>query len=181
VGSPLDGPAELWESTKKIWKAWVENEILSRKKRLLRTWVTPRATLFTDASLEGFGAVLFGPSATHIFAGKWESCESALHIHILEAKALRLALQKFELSITECGHIQVFIDNTSLLFALRRSHSNSFILNNEIRKIHSCTAFPCVETVQYVPSAFNAADGPSRGTYESVEVGWRWFQQLRQH
>jgi hypothetical protein len=181
VGCPLDGPADVWKSTKKVWRAWVEDEVFSRKKRLLRTWATPQATLFTDASLGGFGAVLFGSSGTYIFAGKWEPSETSLHIHILEAKALRLAMQHFELSIMDCGHIQVFIDNTSLLFALRRTHSNSFILNNEIRKIFGCIAFQCVGSVQYVPSAFNAADGPSRGTHESIETGWRWFQQLREH
>ena len=59
--------------------------------------------------------------------------------------------------------VKVFIDNTSLLGALGKTYSKSFALNGDLLELiremeESGATFQC----EYVPSASNLADRPSR-------------------
>ena len=68
----------------------------------------PDKTLFTDASNEGWGAVL-GISST---GGRWLECEKALHINALELRAILFGLKSL-CSQFRNVHIRLRADNTT--------------------------------------------------------------------
>jgi hypothetical protein len=132
--------------------------------------------MFTDASLSGWGAILFADQHTFIAAGPWDSVALALAargagINFLELRTVRLALRRFSLDFFKVlgyqwlqnERIALWIDNTSALFSLVRSRSNSFSLNSELVKVNrllrrlNLTLLP-----QYIASQENPADYWSR-------------------
>jgi hypothetical protein len=72
----------------------------------------PLAEIFTDASLEGWGA----HCQDMITNGVW-SRDQDLHINLLEMEAVRLALEAFAPSLPR-GHIQIVSDNTSVVASI---------------------------------------------------------------
>lgn len=164
VGRFLDSPANIWQV------AW--DEILR-----WRTWalsigwrkVSPdpvhnrdlSATIFTDASNTGLGVVLFSQTGEiAITARRWSSSEQALNINVKEALALRYALHSLDLK--KYGSLEIFIDNTAALGALRKTHSGSWELNAQVLAIMEAPDWPKVSAISYVKSALNHADLPSR-------------------
>ena len=70
----------------------------------------PELTLFTDASLVGWGAHLDNLQAQ----GTWSSSQSLLHINNLELLAVILALQEFQ-STVQNKHVLLMTDNTTVI------------------------------------------------------------------
>ena len=83
------------------------------------------------------------------------------HIHLMEAEALRKALESIE--VRESTLVHVCVDNTALLGALLRGYSMTATLHEEIVRImrwverHRVTIHPV-----YIPTKLNPADSPSR-------------------
>lgn len=131
-------------------------------------------TLFSDASKDGFGAVLFQTGsggyeefgkkeATEVFAGTWTDEERNLRIHILEARALAAALQHFK-PLLRNKVVQAYVDNTSVLQSWRKTHSKSLSLNLEMQRVQEAASEANITLqAEYVPTKHNLADGPSRG------------------
>jgi len=76
---------------------------------------TPDLTLYTDASLDGWGAHLL----EHRVSGTWTPAQRRLHINVLELKAVDLALQAL-LPVCRNKVIQVQADNTTAVAYLKR-------------------------------------------------------------
>ena len=72
------------------WAWWTEDRNLRQGVPLQGK--PPELLLFTDASLEGWGAHVLDLQAS----GKWSPQESALHINLLEMKAVLMALHAFQ-------------------------------------------------------------------------------------
>lgn len=170
IDACLDCPANIWNSTVTQWLAMYSDAL----KNEPTIWEAndhheARETfhLYSDASLTGWGVVVFHTSGNiSVSAGTWKRHEQ---IHILEARALRYGLKFFLRLAPEISnaHVRVWVDNTSLLGAIAKGHSRSFLLNvvvlhiqEEMRHLH---ARKVTVEFDYVHTSANFADGPSRG------------------
>jgi hypothetical protein len=138
-----------------------------------RRWEKPRDAyvLFTDASLEGWGATLIGPEQKLIITGaRWPVVYRGTHINLLEAMALKFALKAFSAELSKTA-VKVRVDNTTVMHSTIKGGSKSEELNRlivDIRRLldqHQITA-----TIAYVKSGENPADIPSR-THNLQEAG----------
>ena len=88
----------------------------------------PSHTLFTDASLSGWGAHL-EPEGL-LFHGVWSLDQSALHINVLEMKAILFALKQCHQHVNNTT-VMIATDNSSVVAYLRKqggTHSPSLCM-----------------------------------------------------
>jgi len=114
--------------------------------------------LFTDACLEGIGAVTIATGSGHIrhMSAAIPEHRKGQHICMLEAVAVLIALKTFRLR----GICALFVDNTSVEGALRARYSPSPALNAIVTDI--CN-LPVELLVARVSTEVNPADSLSRG------------------
>ncbi|ORC87264.1 target of rapamycin (TOR) kinase 1 [Trypanosoma theileri] len=133
---------------------------------LLRTLLRNEKRLITDASLHGWGAIMFLESGEVKIAGGTWITPPALIVQA-EARAVRLALLAFAEILPQ--HIQVFVDNTSLQHSARKGHAKSYALTWELHRILRILDSRGVQaSFEYVESRDNPADGLSRGAVFST-------------
>jgi ribonuclease HI len=86
----------------------------------------PSLTLFTDASLTGWGATLEGREVS----GLWSGLQLAEHINLLEMRAVLLALKHFH-DLVQGQALVIATDNTTVVAYLQNqggAHSHSLYL-----------------------------------------------------
>ena len=127
-------------------------------------------TLYSDASLQGWGAVMNKKST----GGMWLPAESEQHINYLELLAAFFALQCFYSSLSG-KHVKTMIDNTSAVFQVNNMgtcHSeecNSLVV--QIWEFCISHNIPWL-TAAHIPGSFNViADGESRH-FHSQDTEW---------
>ena len=112
---PLDHPVPVTVDIREACTPWLN-----------RRWLTdgvpishPQAqlVLMTDASLQGWGAVLLPQKAEA--SGHWNNSEIDLHINILELKAVFLSLKSF-LPFVRHKHAMLWTDNTTVAAYIRK-------------------------------------------------------------
>ena len=74
--------------------------------------------LHSDASLEGWGAVM-GKIST---GGGWSAKEATCHINVLELHAVLLALRCFKTSVNN-KHVKMLVDNTTAVATINHMGS----------------------------------------------------------
>ena len=131
-----------------------------------------RVTIFTDAQGQGgVGGVMFCEHhqpvyfADHLddnFLSSFKHRKSS--IMPLEMGAVHVALHRFRQHIVGANLI-LYIDNKSVLYSLRKSNCKA----PDVHKLVQITcdliaSLGCVVKYVWVPSAWNVADPPSRGT-----------------
>lgn len=129
---------------------------------------SPRCTLFTDASMFGWGAYLIAhDGSVHIVGGAWnDSSIVSGDISWLEARAVRYAIQALRGIIMQHRAVDLRIDNTSVQTAMERGRARATTVHVEViqpiewLRIHNIHVY-----VAYVESAKNLADPISRGIY----------------
>jgi hypothetical protein len=123
------------------------------------------AILFTDASLAGWGGVLFLPRGDMLVVGdRWGEAHAGADISVLELEAVRLSLDSFAVPLENVGALSVRVDNSSALAAMVRGGARAEALNTAVRQLAAqLRLLPCIVDVAYVRSAENPADFPSRG------------------
>lgn len=129
----------------------------------------PVMTLSTDASLEGWGAFLEG----HRASGVWKIQEQALHITILELRAVRMAVQAF-VHLIAGKAIQLLSDNTTAIAYIRnQGGTQSVSLFREAKEVLEwCSAHQIILHPFYLPGHLNSlADLLSR---RSQVLGTEW-------
>jgi hypothetical protein len=90
----------------------------------------PLVEVFTDASLEGWGA----HCGEWVASGVWAMSEDR-HINLLEMEAVRLALLEFAHSLPQ-GHVQVVSDNMSVVASINnQGGSRSLSLTQSVSRI----------------------------------------------
>eukprot|EP01063_Lacrimia_lanifica_P033309 TRINITY_DN5876_c0_g4_i1.p1 TRINITY_DN5876_c0_g4~~TRINITY_DN5876_c0_g4_i1.p1 ORF type:complete len:352 (-),score=27.45 TRINITY_DN5876_c0_g4_i1:270-1325(-) len=125
--------------------------------------------VYTDASTDGWGVVARSAvHGIHVTGGKWPPEMRTLHINVLEALVLNevaALLQPFRVSF-----VNLFIDNTSVAFAVRNGYcAPSAAMNTAaVSYLTWLQQKGATGTVAYVRSAANPADGPSRGVFDTV-------------
>ena len=102
----FDGKMSLSTEAREEVLWWLENARSSGKTILEHD---PNLVLFTDASLEGWGAHV-GNQAT---GGRWSEKEKESHINVLELRAIDFALRS--LCDQRQIHVKIFTDNTTAL------------------------------------------------------------------
>ena len=126
VGVHLDECAHIWPCLVPCLAAW-RARILENKPRQIVTECEPVTTLYTDASLSGWGAIAIrSDGVISVVAGRWQEEEEAHSINILEGKALVNGVEGLDMDYM----LDIHVDNTSLLYNVRRSRSRNFMFNN---------------------------------------------------
>lgn len=158
---------------------WIEELIPSQRRYpLLPTSGIP--VLVTDASLLGWGAMLFLNHRVVWCGGQWEQEDflgsndpSGSHrcIAYLEALAVLKGLSNL-CSDSPCIH--VVIDNTAIIGSLLRRRSTSFHINKLIHQIARWR----IASITYVLSESNPSDPISRNSLEQSDLQQEAFKSL---
>lgn len=129
----------------------------------------PRCTLFTDASLHGWGAFLItSDGAVFIVGGAWRDAHllSSRQINWLEARAVRYAFQSFRGIIMHHRSVDLRIDNTSVVSAMQRGRARAAAVHIEVvEPIEWLSSNGITVRTSYVESSNNPADPVSRGIF----------------
>ncbi|XP_071578072.1 uncharacterized protein [Temnothorax nylanderi] len=126
------------------------------------------ATIFTDASMTGWGAAWEGNSTR----GLWSADERTNHINFLELLAISLALKCFAQNLSNC-EILLRVDNTTAISYINRMGSTRVPkLNRLAREIWQwCESKSLWLFASYIPSKENTeADRESR--YTNIDTEW---------
>ena len=185
----MNDVVSIWPS---IRKRWSDALVKMTTLRFRSGWRKPNAhvTMFTDASLSGWGVVIFNYSDVpiRIFAGKWSETEKRESINVLELRALRIGVRTLASikSSDEVLSVQTFIDNTSAMSWVKRKRAARYSTNqlalevDDIMKQHLIQ----LSSICYIESARNFADKPSRrfetnppGQLPSRTDGLRWEER----
>lgn len=161
VGRPLDDEVAVWPSVTRLLLTW-RDDVLSAAALHHTVLHDPRrATLFTDSSSTGFGAILFTDSGrTEVFAQRWGERTAARHINEKEALCVLKALQTLDLA--DVDELTIMIDNSSALFSLAKGDSRNHFISKVVTSVWSLECWEKVQHVEYVRSEDNRADLPSR-------------------
>ena len=127
---------------------------------------SPSVTIYSDASLYGWGGVLNDVSTEGLFLEQ----EQTNHINYLEILACFLTLQTFCSSLRDC-HIKAMIDNTTAISYINNMGGRTIQCNQLTRKLWLW----CIEgnlwiTATHIPGKLNVlADNESRHTFHDTE------------
>ena len=126
----------------------------------------PRLVLWTDASRAGWGAPLHPHATAH---ASWGPLEAALHINVLELRAVRKAISAFHLS--SC-HLVVYTDNETVRFALTHLRSRSLPLREELKSLlhDRATGFSPPATHSHQPQCRSGRPQPPRAPEYGVDA-----------
>ena len=151
-------PARMWNTTKDPWIDWFK--ALNQTRRIPQR---PKeiCVLVTDASMTGWGAVMFLAGTVRSTGGPWPKVFSKWNAHIneLEAAAVQRGLES--LVPVECP-VDLRVDNTTVMYSLLRRRSRSFHINKCLMQI---TKRWKILSITYVKSQDNVADALSRANY----------------
>lgn len=151
--------AVVWPACKVQLIQWCDTLLTNVPRSVVRLTLST-AILFTDASLKGWGAVLFIDGQVYSFGSRWQTPRN--NINELEACALRLAITHFA-SHLHHRHIQLVVDNTSLLYTFQKGRSRNFVMNSVINSVDSLlNELESTWEISWVESKLNFADAPSR-------------------
>ena len=176
---------EHWEFASQVWEAlvpilpvllphldwWTCRENVLTGVALLHP--VPSLTLYTDSSLQGWGAFLGGKSVS----GVWSLVQQQEHINLLEMRAVLLALQHFKTLLVSKA-VVLATDNTTVVAYLQNQGGTRclalFLLCKEILLL--CLLSHIHLVVRHIPGTFNVlADCLSR-FHNPVNTEW----ELRQ-
>jgi len=153
----FDGPMKLTNATRLDIQWWMNYVNMGKQISHGKS----KFELKTDASGDGWGAVLVGTSST---GGPWDQSEREHHINVLEIRAIYLGLKALCRHLKNT-HIQVFSDNTTAVaYVKHMGGSHSEQCNDEAREIWLW----CIEnniwlTIAHIPGRLNIeADAESR-------------------
>ena len=133
--------------------------------------------LFTDASDIGYGALLLTPGNLLSHSGRWDQKQLAYHITRKEMEAVAIAAKRWQAEIKNAKSLRIIVDNTSVLFSLKKGSSHSYWMNKSLLEaLRNLSPLPFT-TVEYISSAKMPADGLSRGR-SANEVSLAGLRQL---
>lgn len=162
----------IWPCILETWDQW--STALRRRTRTIsgHSGNDHSALVFTDASLKGWGSVIFatlaGIRSTWIVGARWTSKMSKMAINQLETKAIANSLKFIEQQIERQGFhtidVDLLVDNTTALSATTKLRSRSYLVNMFTKEIQATIArgHTRIASATYVASANNLADAPSR-------------------
>ena len=162
----LQQSAPIWNSITKLWAGWLRHALT-----YTGTVDQPSGSLqtihaYTDASDDGWGAVVFDESGMAVLAGKWSAREHLLSINRKELLAVWYMLLKYKPPHPgePLRSMWLYIDNTTALSHVTKRLAGNYVANSIIMGIEELKANRgiCIDHVEYVNTAANPADAPSR-------------------
>ena len=170
-------PANIWDCAKNDLKRWITMALINQWTSHPKFGGKVEYVLATDASLYGWGAVLFIESTgeIHILGGKWDKKYGSAEINELEAKAVGLALQGFKKYIdqTAVKTFLILVDNTASMYALKKGRSKAWELNAAVLFTLEQLPKDAAVHVAYIDSNTNKELGPdliSRGRTNELNL-----------
>ena len=134
---------------------------------------SPDLTVFTDASMEGWGAHV-GPTRT---GGRWSDSEKLDHINVLELRAILFGLRS--LCDVSSTHIRIMTDNTTALAYVKHKGGTRSPECNLVAKLIWSWAEQRTNwlSIAHIPGVENVvADHDSRNFADNLE--WSLNQKL---
>ena len=142
----------------------------------------PTLTIATDASLVGWGAHI----GDRLLAGRWTPPETALHISVLELRAIRRALEELQTTV-EHQSVRIMTDSmVAAAYIRREGGTKSLSLFKEVRDLLLwCQDHHVHLTPHFLPGHLNVlADLQSR-PHQVLSTEWtlqaRVFSRLQVH
>lgn len=169
---PKNETAKIWPSILPCLSEWLRTAVLNTP-RIVVLNAPSTVTVFTDASLEGWGCVILIDGRIYITGGRWPDVlkrNPAFNINVLEAVALRLGLNHFA-DLLHGRSVDIYLDNTSVIGSMARpTGSHSFFLNEEVVRVRSMARYNdiTINSFAYVASEVNPADAPSRNQSDDL-------------
>ena len=163
VDDKNDAIISVWESAKPVFREWLS--VIEANKPAFHPGYTDQVefTMFTDASLSGFGAVLVSDKGdVQTFSGRWADLAVSGDINYLEMRALTLAARHWP-HLSKSRSLQIVMDNSSCLSTLKKGSAYSFNLNKALREALGALPSAVPITIAYISSSLNPADALSRG------------------
>ena len=132
-----------------------------REPPRLRDAAPRRMTLFSDATMVGWGGVLIddGTNEVLVAGSRWENAPP--HINAAELRAATCAITAFKERLLPGSHLTLKIDNTSALSAARKERAKSGAINAELAQFFGALNGVTFDA-EYVKSELNDADYYSR-------------------
>ena len=128
LGGPSSVEACVWNSIKHKWRARLLSLSANPPIRLIRDSSSKRTlTLVTDASLTGFGGVLFLDGSIKVIAGMWPPCRFQDRIHIAERELAAIYETLLRLDVHDVS-IRILVDNMEAVQGM-----NKWVLRNFFR------------------------------------------------
>jgi hypothetical protein len=117
-------------------------------------------TMFTDASLTGWGAVLMGPDGVFGTGAAWRS---PVEINHAEVDAVYNGLLAYNEKLPKGTHILLYVDNTSAQYGIHKGHSKSQNVSHSLYNLLTlCRDKHWILYPQYIKTSENPADEWSR-------------------
>lgn len=128
-------------------------------------------TLFTDASAQGWGAVLVKNSGEVCVAGaSWGNNTKEFEINAAEMRAVTLAIEAFKSHWKRNERVDLRVDNTSALHAVRKGTAKSQGVSKELlQTLEKGSQYGITFDAQYVKTDMNPADVVSRAKWDKSE------------
>jgi len=158
--------ADIWPCARPSLMQWIDELLANRPTPTgLPADKAREYVLATDASLYGWGAVLYcdATGEFHDVGGRWGKSHSHTEINELEAYAVANAWHAFATRLTELSKVQVLVDNTSVLHTARKGRAHEQPLNAAIDSLLSVIGGNTNVTIAYIDTKRNPADAVSRG------------------
>lgn len=136
------------------------------------------AVMYTDASWYGWGVTcFFSTGQVAIFADKFKDDMIFVDINIKETYTVFRAIASLHLQdrLKELTAIDLRIDNTAALGSLRKEVSKNYSINYWVMRTVQLPRWRIVRSLQYVRSANNLADLPSRISVDGFWFSWNPF------
>ncbi len=152
--------ARVWPSVIESLTSWIK-ELLDKKpvdyKKMSDASKLKVPIVVTDASLTGWGAMMFFDGKVSWTGGSWPIYLRRACIAELEAHAVLNGLSTL---LPNGGFVHVIIDNTSVQGALRKGYSRNFFINKVITKVQKIYT---IIRISYIKSEDNPTDPMTHG------------------
>jgi hypothetical protein len=171
VGTPLESLALVWPAIIPTWKAWWQQACENNARPLNRP--LGAATLYTDASSKGWGAVMITCGPPRITGARWSTAVATqLHINILETLAVGLAVKTLQLRNCQ---LTIVLDSTVAIAQIGKhplATPRGFWLSAAKLWVKHILSAANILTrhVEWIRSDENPADAPSRNEQAPAET-----------
>ena len=129
-------------------------------------------TVFVDASLEGWGGVIVNrhTGLISVSGARFEGRYKGGHINELEAEALARVIQELPADAAG-GRVHVVVDNTTVRHVALKGvcTANQMINDSVLCALMRLREMKCAVSLQWLRSAYNPADIPSRVPMSAVQ------------